>query len=67
MENLLKEKRNEIKLTSLALAKKIGVEKITIDQYEAKKRIPKPEILIKYTKVLGITTDEYYNWYFSEK
>ena len=67
MGNLLKEKRNEANLTPLAIAKQIGVEKITINQYEAKKRIPKPEILIKYTKVLGITTDEYYNWYFSEK
>ena len=67
MGNLLKEKRNEANLSPIEIAKKIGVEKITINQYEAKKRVPKPEILIKYTKILGITTDEYYNWYFSEK
>lgn len=67
MENLLKEKRKEAKLTPEELAKKIGVKKITINQYEAKKRIPKPEILIEYTKALGITTDEYYNWYFFQR
>ena len=61
--NLIKEKREEKKLTQAGLAEILKISRITIAQYEAKKRFPNQEILRPYTEILGITIDQYYEWY----
>lgn len=62
-ENLIKKKRKEKKLTQIQIAKKLDISRIAIAQYESKKRFPTKEILEPYSKILGITTDDYYRWY----
>lgn len=63
MKNLPKKKREEKKLTQETTGACLGLKRVTIAQYEAKKRFPRKDILPKYAKLLGITTDEYVKWY----
>lgn len=62
-ENLIKKKRKEKKLTQAQISKELHISRIAIAQYEAKKRFPTGDILEPYSRILGITIDDYYHWY----
>lgn len=53
----LRKLRKQKKLTQKQLASLIGVKNSIISFYEVGDRIPSPEILIKLSTVLGVTSD----------
>ena len=53
----LKELRLKHKMTQKELADKIGVTKSVISYYELQERSTSPEVLIKISRILHVTTD----------
>ena len=56
--NVFREKRLEILYTQDRLAKEVGVDRSTIAKWETGQVVPRPEALIKLSKLFNCTVDE---------
>ncbi len=54
----LKELRQNARLTQKQLAQRVGVSKSVISYYELGERAPSPDVLIRFSRIFGISTDE---------
>lgn len=54
----LKELRQNADMTQKELAQLVGVSKSVISYYELGERAPSPDILIRFSRIFGISTDD---------
>jgi len=54
---IIRDARNEQKLSQTALAKKAGITKRTVSSIETEKSQPKFDVLYKLVRILGISTE----------
>ncbi|MGX6970562.1 helix-turn-helix transcriptional regulator [Vagococcus bubulae] len=66
MENRIKEKRKELKISQADLAKKTGVTRQTINAIENNKYDPTLSLAFKLSAELDITVDELFQHHYNE-
>lgn len=52
------DRRNELNLTQLDIARGLGVDRSTVAKWETSKSLPRTELLPKLAEILDCTTDE---------
>lgn len=52
------DRRNELNLTQLDIARKLGVDRSTVAKWETAQSLPRAELLPKLAGILDCTTDE---------